>query len=214
MSGVAEGGGGRLARFFRATNSTRLNLVRAAWRRVITRAWYAPMFRSVGAGTVIFEPLMLSNTEFMTLGDRVTIRPGARLEVVLHGQPWQPSLQIGNRVNLEQNVHIVCHDRVILEDDVSVTGHCAIVDTTHPHSAALQGRKIGEAIDDARSCVRIGRNSFLGFGAIVLPNVTIGRNCMIGAGSVVAADVPDNSVAAGVPARVLGTLDFGEVRHG
>lgn len=51
--------------------------------------------------------------------------------------------------------------------------------------------------------IRVGDNVFIGFGCIILPGVTIGSNVVIGAGSVVSRDIPDNSIAAGVPARVI-----------
>ena len=53
----------------------------------------------------------------------------------------------------------------------------------------------------------IGDNVFFGNNAIVLPNVRIGNNCIIAAGAVVTKDVPDNSVVAGVPAKVIKTID-------
>jgi acetyltransferase-like isoleucine patch superfamily enzyme len=49
----------------------------------------------------------------------------------------------------------------------------------------------------------IGRNCFIGIGAIILPGVRIGDEVIIGAGAVVTKDVPSNSVAAGNPARVI-----------
>ncbi len=49
----------------------------------------------------------------------------------------------------------------------------------------------------------IGDCCFIGAGSIILPGVRIGDHCIIGAGSVVTADVPDNSLVAGNPARVL-----------
>lgn len=55
--------------------------------------------------------------------------------------------------------------------------------------------------------VRIGAESWLGFGVKVMSGVSIGRHCVIGAGSVVTADIPDYSVAAGVPARVIKRYD-------
>jgi hypothetical protein len=49
----------------------------------------------------------------------------------------------------------------------------------------------------------VGSNVFLGYGAIIMPGVTIGDNVVIGAGAVVTRDIPANSVAVGVPARVI-----------
>ena len=51
--------------------------------------------------------------------------------------------------------------------------------------------------------VHIGRNCWIGAGAVILPGVTIGDNTVIGAGSVVTKDIPANVVAVGNPCRVL-----------
>ena len=51
--------------------------------------------------------------------------------------------------------------------------------------------------------VHIGKNCWIGAGAIIVPGVTIGDNVVIGAGSVVTKDIPDHVVAAGNPCRVL-----------
>jgi len=51
--------------------------------------------------------------------------------------------------------------------------------------------------------VRIGHDCWFGANVTVCPGVTIGNNCVIGAGSVVTHDIPDNSLAVGVPCRVL-----------
>lgn len=69
-------------------------------------------------------------------------------------------------------------------------------------------RKNGILIDaDVFGRIVIGDNTNIGWNAIIMPNVTIGKNCVIGAGAVVTKDIPDNSVAAGVPAKVIETLD-------
>jgi acetyltransferase-like isoleucine patch superfamily enzyme len=60
---------------------------------------------------------------------------------------------------------------------------------------------------DKAGRIKIGNNCFLGYRTIILPNVSIGNNCIIGAGSIVSKNIPDNSVAAGVPAKVICTID-------
>lgn len=54
--------------------------------------------------------------------------------------------------------------------------------------------------------VSIGSNTFIGAGSIIMPGVSIGDNAVIGAGSVVTKNVPDNSVAIGNPAVVVGSI--------
>lgn len=61
--------------------------------------------------------------------------------------------------------------------------------------------------------VDIGDDVFVGAGAIVLPGVKIGNRVVIGAGSVVTKDVPDNSIAVGSPAKVIGTYDDFEAKN-
>lgn len=51
--------------------------------------------------------------------------------------------------------------------------------------------------------VTIGKNCWIGAGAIIVPGVTIGNNVVIGAGSVVTKDIPDNVIAVGNPCRIL-----------
>lgn len=101
----------------------------------------------------------------------------------LHGTILDPAhcwlIEIGDNVIMAPRVHILCHDAST--------------------KLFLNYTKIGR--------VTIGNNVFIGADSVVLPGVTIGNNVIIGANSTVTHDVPDNSVAAGTPARVLCTLD-------
>jgi len=56
-------------------------------------------------------------------------------------------------------------------------------------------------------CIEIGDNVMIGAGSIILPDVRIGNNVIIAAGSIVSKDIPDNSVAGGIPAKVIGDFD-------
>lgn len=53
----------------------------------------------------------------------------------------------------------------------------------------------------------VGNNVYIGNNTIILPGVTIGNNVIIGAGAVVSRNIPDDSVAVGVPARVVKSMD-------
>lgn len=55
--------------------------------------------------------------------------------------------------------------------------------------------------------ITLGNNVYIGNNAIILPGVNIGNNVVIGAGAVVSKSIPDNSVAVGVPARVIKSAD-------
>ena len=53
----------------------------------------------------------------------------------------------------------------------------------------------------------IGNNCFIGVGAIILPGVEIGDDCVVGAGSIVTKSIPAGSVAAGIPAKIICTVE-------
>lgn len=68
-------------------------------------------------------------------------------------------------------------------------------------------RNLGLKDVDVFGQISIGNNVHIGWNAIIMPNVHIGNNCVIGAGAVVTKDIPDNSVAVGVPARVIESIE-------
>ena len=53
----------------------------------------------------------------------------------------------------------------------------------------------------------IGNNVHIGNNAIIMPNVVVGDNVVIGCGAVVTKNIPSNSVAVGIPAKVIETID-------
>lgn len=53
----------------------------------------------------------------------------------------------------------------------------------------------------------IGHNVFVGVGAVIFGDITVGNNVMVGANSVITKNIPDNAVVAGIPARLIRTLD-------
>ncbi len=76
--------------------------------------------------------------------------------------------------------------------------HVTVATAAHPILPELRERALQYNMP-----VRIGRNCWIGAGAVILPGVTIGDNTVIGAGSVVTKDIPANVVAVGNPCRVL-----------
>jgi len=198
----------KLLNLLRMPFHDKVNLLRDKMYLLKGVFYYRHVFGHFGSGSTLFRPVMLCNPRHMHIGENVTIRQGARLEAVIGKGNRTPYLHIGDNVNIEQNVHLVCHSRIIIGNDVSITGNCAIVDVTHPYSDVNDPQTIGKRILDVDSFVEIGDGCFLGFAAVVLPGVRIGKYCVIGAHSVVTRDVPDYSVVAGNPARLLKEYDM------
>lgn len=197
----------KIRRFLRWPIQEKLNSLETAFYRLKSVVYYRRVFGSFGSGSALFQPILLTNPQFIHIGSNVLIRKGARLEAILSNPLKPPELRIGDNVNIEQNAHIVCHSRVIIGNYVSITGNCAIVDVTHPYEDVHDPVKIGDRILAERSFVEIGERSFLGFNTIILPNVRIGSYCVVGAHSLVTKDVPDYSVVAGNPAKLVRRFD-------
>lgn len=184
-------------------------MLKEIWRLLITQTYWRFRFGSIGWRTVIFKPMLINSPSKIFIGSYSQIRDYSRIEIINRPHMgWTPILKIGNNVNIEQNVHIVCQCEVIIEDNVSITPFCVIVDTYHPHDCPNLGVKIGSRLPNERTHVRIGMGSFIGAHSVVLPNIRIGKYCVIGAGSVVTTDIPDFSIAKGSPARVISTYDL------
>lgn len=96
-------------------------------------------------------------------------------------EPWIISL--GNNVFITDGVKFITHD-----------------------GGTLLFRKIVPDLEITKP-ITIGNDVYIGNNAIILPGVNIGNKVIIGAGAVVTKDIPDNSVAAGVPAKVIKTAE-------
>ena len=82
-------------------------------------------------------------------------------------------------------------------------GSIDVIDLTAPLSSQTP---VIRQVAGKSNPVEIGDGCWLGINVVILPGVRIGRQCVIGANAVVADDIPDFSVAAGVPARVLRSI--------
>lgn len=90
---------------------------------------------------------------------------------------------------------------ISIGENCLITGDVKFI--THDGSVYLLKNKYPNA--DIFGRIIIGNNVFIGLRSTILPNVEIGDNVVIGAGSVVTKSIPSNSVAVGVPAKVVST---------
>ena len=80
---------------------------------------------------------------------------------------------------------------------------CALIG--HDGSIAMLNRAYGVKLDSVGK-IDIRDNVFIGYQAVILPNVTIGPNAIVAAGSVVTKDVKEGDIVGGVPARPIGRV--------
>jgi acetyltransferase-like isoleucine patch superfamily enzyme len=191
------------------------DVIHAAWNGVGRvgaigpRHRRAKQFAQFGEGSMIaFPPTVLFGEGRIVVGAGTTIGPLASISA---GMPSQmglrgdPVITIGDRCTLGKGIGIVGHERIEIGDDIW-TGHYVYV-TDQNHGYEDLDLPIGTQMWKNEP-VSIGDGSWLGHGAIVLPGSRIGRHVVIAAGAVVAGiEVPDYSVIAGVPARVVRRYD-------
>lgn len=121
-----------------------------------------------------------------------TLRPGA-------------TIRIGADVGIS-GATICATQLVEIGSQVLLGADVKIFDTDFHALRATNRRFNNNPADVPSAPVIIGKNVFIGTGAMILKGVTIGANSVIGAGSVVIRSIPENVIAAGNPARVIRNL--------
>jgi acetyltransferase-like isoleucine patch superfamily enzyme len=193
--------------FSRQNLELQLDSLGNAFWHARTALFYRWQFRSVGPAAAIRRPVKLSGKRFISIGAGVNIMDGVRIEVLPGGSKRKPRIVIGAGTKIEEFVRILCRGRVLIGSNVTINGRCAILDTTE-YVEGFTARPVPfEEAPADYSFVEIGDDTLIGFGAMIAPNVRIGRHCIIGANSVVTQDVPDYTIAAGSPARLLRRYD-------
>ena len=92
---------------------------------------------------------------------------------------------------------------ITIGNNVFITAGCQFI--THDGGTLILRKEVPDL--EITAPISIGDDVYIGLNATILPGVTIGNRVIIGAGAIVAKDIPDNSVAVGVPARVVKTVD-------
>lgn len=147
------------------------------------KRWYHTLRLYLSRSAPQRAEYLRKNKVFGMIGEDVSFSP----RVV----PLYPELiRLHNNVNVAAGVRFITHD---VSDDVI--------------NNYLAKKGVKERLTEKIGCIEVMDNVFVGADTIILYNVKIGSNVIIGAGSVVTKDIPSNSIAAGVPAKVIGSYD-------
>ena len=120
------------------------------------------------------------------------------LEPPFHSNWGGRNIHFGKNIYGNFNLTLVDDTHIYVGDNTMFGPNVTVATAGHPINAELREKGY-----QYNAPVSIGRNCWIGAGALIMPGVTIGDNVVIGAGSVVTKDIPFNVVAVGNPCRVL-----------
>ena len=144
-------------------------------------------FHLVGLVSWCADLITEGKTACICIGRKTGVRKGVELHAV------EGRIEIGNGCFINRNCLICAHQRVRIEDGVTIGPGTYIYDHDHDGKGGFSA-----------SPVVIGRNTWIGAGCIILKGVTIGENAVVAAGAVVTKPVAPGEVVGGVPARGIG----------
>jgi len=143
----------------------------------------------------------------LELGEGVLLEPGVWITA-----PGAARVRIGAGSFLNRNVMVASQELVEIGAHCMLANGCFVSDASHRFDdpelpVTWQGF-------ETKGPTRIGENCWLGVGVAVTGGVTIGERCVIGSNSVVTRDIPPYSIAAGAPAKVLRSIEYGSGMEG
>lgn len=148
-------------------------------------SWFELIFNYPGVWALVHHRIAhkLYNAGFKAIGRLISGIAQFFTHIDIH-----PAATIGREVFIDHGAGVVIGETAIIEDNVLI------------YQQVTLG---GVSLSQGKRHPTIKKNTVIGGGAKILGNITIGENCKIGANSVVVKDVPCNSTAVGVPARIV-----------
>ena len=133
-------------------------------------------------------------------GEYVNIEPPFRCD-------YGTNIQVGENFFANYNLTVLDVAKVVIGENVMMGPNVSIYTAGHPVHPATRN-----SLYEYGREVTIGDNCWIGGNTVICPGVRIGNNVVIGAGSVVTRDIPDWSIAAGNPCRVIRTITEADER--
>lgn len=167
---------------------------------------YAPFFRSFGSHSKIVRPLQVKNPRLISIGNNVTINDGVFMIAEPSDQKGDDSLLcVGDGTTMGHFNHVVAVNKVLIGRNVLTADRVYLSDNYHGFEDV--NLPISWQSVKSKASTIIGDETWLGENVCVI-SASIGKHCIVAANSVVISDIPDFSMAAGVPAVVKKRYNF------
>jgi len=151
-------------------------------------------------------PITIRGRNYIDFGTNLTTGIGCRIEAF----PYFSNgtiIEFGNNVEINDYVHITGVSKVIIGNDVLIASKVYISDSQHGNYSGDSFQDSPFSTPNSRKLsykpVIIEDNVWIGESVCILAGVRIGRGAVIGANSVVTKDVPECSIMAGNPAKII-----------
>ncbi|WP_228469334.1 sugar O-acetyltransferase [Paenibacillus sp. JNUCC31] len=110
------------------------------------------------------------------------------------------NIRVGKHVFINQGCTFMDRGGITIEDHVLIAPKVNLVTINHPVAPSQRRSTVSTPIV-------IKKGAWIGIAATIMPGVTVGENSIISAGAVVTKDVPANTIVAGIPAKVIKTIE-------
>jgi acetyltransferase-like isoleucine patch superfamily enzyme len=182
-----------------------MTIISKIFQKLKTITIYKYQFKKIGKKSRIDYALKINGKKHIEIGNHVLVQYKTWLACFELTGEKKPVLRIGNHSVIGHFNHICATKSVILEDYVLTADKVYITDNLHSYENISEAI-INQPIKQINPVV-IGEGSWLGENVCVI-GASIGKHCVIGANSVVTKDIPDFSVAVGIPAKVIKQYNF------
>lgn len=172
--------------------------------------WISDMFKSFGNDSVVQQSMHLLGGKYISIGNKTSIGTRAILTAWdKYGlDTFYPEILIGNNVSIGDDCHITAINRIEIGNNVLTGKKITITDNAHGKSNK-ESLALSPLLRPLYSSgpVIIEDGVWIGDKVTILANVRIGKNAIIGSNAVVTKNIPANSVAVGIPAKVIKLIE-------
>lgn len=183
-----------------------INYILKAYNYIYT-GYISLGFSRWGRGSIILPTAMnIKGKKYISIGNGTQLGSSIQLTAwhKYNDVEYSPCISIGDNCLIRDFAHITSINSIVIGDNLLTGTNVLITDNSHGN---LSNNNV-----NLHPChrnlvsngpVSIGNNVWLGNNVTILPNVSIGNGVIIGANSVVTSSIPDNCIAAGIPAKVV-----------